>query len=142
MTQRQSAGRYPVEDGGGADLNKRLLDGDIQLAVNASTYAEFDAVDSVRLDHLQVQAIGHAAYLRRSSEAIDIAELCDKPLLILNKRHVSREMFDAACRLDGRSPVFAMESSSSHTLISTAAGGIDVAIEPSSARNGSNDIIL
>lgn len=122
-----------VEEGGGGELAERLAAGHLQLAVNAATYAAGAAVDGVPLGSLTLAAVGTAERLGRPGRPIEIRDLCREPVLLLNRRHVSREMFDAACRLAGLTPTVALESASPHTLVSLAASGVGVAVVPSSA---------
>lgn len=123
-----------LEEGGGADLDARLMAGAVQLTINASAYARPPEVEARPLCHLAVLAIGAVDRLGTDGGPIDVAEVCAHPLLLLNRRHVSREMFDAACRLSGLEPRIALESGSPHTAFSMAAGGVGVAVLPSSIR--------
>jgi len=123
-----------LEEGGGADLNAKLMSGVVQLTVNASSYARSPDVEAVPLCHLAVLAIGTPDHLQAGNAPIDIADVCAHPVLLLNRRHVSREMFDAACRLAGLDPRVALESGSPHTVFSMAQGGVGIAVLPSSIR--------
>ena len=131
-----------VEEGGGLDLNARMLDGDLHLAINASSYAMVDAVEQVKVGRLQINAVGTAAVLGRPGEPIDIGDLCTRPVLALNTRHASRQMFDAACRLGGHNPVIALESASTHTLLWMAASGLGAAIIPAVPRQEAGAVVV
>lgn len=123
-----------LEEGGGADLDAKLMSGVVQLTINASSYARTPEVEAKPLCHLAVLAIGTPERIGTSGAPIDIAEVCAHPLLLLNRRHVSREMFDAACRLSGLDQRIALESGSPHTVFSMAIGNVGVAVLPSSIR--------
>ena len=131
-----------LEEGGGAELNAKLMSGVVQLTVNASTYARSPDVEARPLCHLAVLAIGSADHLEASADPVDITDVCAHPVLLLNRRHVSREMYDAACRLSGLDPRIALESGSPHTIFSMAIGGVGIAILPSSIRALKTDLTV
>ena len=62
-------------------------------------------------------------------------------ILTLNRRHASREVFDAACRLSGAIPRIVLEGTSPHTLFALAEGGNGVAVVPSSALLKGRDLV-
>ncbi|WP_237153806.1 LysR family transcriptional regulator [Oryzibacter oryziterrae] len=131
-----------LEEGGGAELNARLSEGIVHLTINASSYAQSAEVDAVPLGRLEVQAVGSREFLDPSSEPISVEDVCVHPLLLLNRRHVSRSMLDAACRQYGLEPRVALESGSAHTLFSMAEGGVGVAVLPSSIRPYESDLVV
>ena len=123
-----------VEDGGGSELAEKLNSGAVQLTVSALPAALVDYFEMVPLGKLGFLAVGTPEFLKGSAETIEITDLIGMPVLVLNKRHASREVFDAACRLSGEGPDIVMESYSPHTLFAMAEGGIGVAVVPSSLR--------
>jgi DNA-binding transcriptional LysR family regulator len=130
-----------IEDGGGPELAEKLKAGAVQLTVSAAPSAPIDMFEAVRLGELGFLAVATRDFLDRPGEPLDIGELLAQPILTLNKRHASREVFDAACRLTGAVPRIVLESYSPHTLFSMAEGGNGVAVVPSSARLNSANLI-
>lgn len=131
-----------LEEGGGAELNTKLTEGLVHLTINASSYAAGPGLGERRLGQLSVLAIGRSDYLPAGANAVDVAEVARHPVLLLNRRHVSRTMFDAACRRFGVEPRIALESGSAHTLFSMAEGGVGVAVLPSSIRSIESDLTI
>ena len=62
---------------------------------------------------------------------LDIAELVDKPLLVLRREFGSRAWFDAACQVARIRPRLLLESAVPQTLIALAAADYGIAIVPS-----------
>jgi len=120
-----------VEEGGGADLSRALGDGDVHIAINASSFILNDQSDSVPLGFMKLRAIGLSEFLPPGEGPVELDEIGQHPLLLLNKRHVTREIFDAACRVSGLAPMIGLETSSPHTLLAIAAGGGGIAVVPS-----------
>lgn len=123
-----------LEDGGGPDLLERLRAGAVHLAVSAAPTVLPDGIAQVPLGRLAFLAVARPELLPAGDGPIDMADLLDRTILTLNRRHASREVFDAACRLLGRVPQIAMESYSPHSLFAMAEGGMGVAVVPSSAQ--------
>ncbi|MBI1218523.1 MAG: LysR family transcriptional regulator [Rhodobacteraceae bacterium] len=123
-----------LEDGGGPELAERLCAGAVHLTIAAAPQTPIDSFEMVRLGRLAFLAAALPEFLPDTGQPIEMAELLAHPILTLNRRHASREVFDAACRLIGVPPVLVMESTSPHTLFAMAAGGNGVAVVPSSTR--------
>ena len=123
-----------LEDGGGPELAEKLRAGTVQLTISATPSAPIDLFEMVHLGKLGFLAVATPEFLDDRAEPIEITDLLSEPILTLNKRHASREVFDAACRLTGMVPTVMLESYSPHTLFSMATGGNGVAVVPSSAR--------
>lgn len=123
-----------LEDGGGPELLERLRAGVLHLAVSAAPSVLPDGIAQVALGRLEFMAVARPDLLPAGDGPIDIAVVLDRTILTLNRRHASREVFDAACRLLGRAPQVAMESYSPHSLFAMAEGGMGIAVVPSSAR--------
>lgn len=130
-----------IEDGGGPELIEKLRDNAVQITVSARPSTPIDLFEALSLGKLGFIALATDEYLNAPGVPIDIADLLKLPILTLNKRHASREVFDAACRLAGIFPGIVLESYSPHTLFSMAAGGNGVAIAPSSARSFAKNLI-
>ncbi|MGB3900284.1 MAG: LysR family transcriptional regulator [Mesorhizobium sp.] len=124
-----------IEDGGGPELADKLRAGTVHLTVSARPSTPIDLFETLLLDKLGFVALATGEFLSNSGEPVEIAELLRYPILTLNRRHASREVFDAACKLAGALPLVKLESYSPHTLFSMAAAGNGVAIVPSSARS-------
>lgn len=123
-----------IEDGGGPELAEKLRAGAVNLTLSATPSTPMEAFEMRRLGRLAFLAVGVPNLLPDTGQPIEVAELLVCPILALNRRHASREVFDAACRLIGEPPLLVMESYSPHTLFAMAEGGIGVAVVPSSAR--------
>ncbi len=124
-----------MEDGGGPELADKLRAGAVHLTVSARPSTPIDLFETLLLGKLGFVALATGEFLSHSGEPVEIAELLRYPILTLNRRHASREVFDAACKLAGALPLIKLESYSPHTLFSMAAAGNGVAIVPSSARS-------
>jgi len=68
--------------------------------------------------------------LKRKSGKINVSELEEFPLLLLHRGFGSRDLFDAACRLEHVRPKIVLESSSYGTLMALARVDYGVAILP------------
>lgn len=123
-----------LEDGGGPELAEKLRAGTVQLTISAAPSSPIEMFEMVRLGKLSFLAVATDDFLDDNCEPIELEDLVGLPILSLNKRHASREVFDAACRLTGAVPTIVLESYSPHTLFSMATGGNGIAVIPSSAQ--------
>jgi DNA-binding transcriptional LysR family regulator len=123
-----------LEDGGGPELAEKLHAGTVHLTISAMPSAPVEVFRTVRLGELAFLAVATREFLADTGGPIEITDLMERPILTLNKRHASREVFDAACRLAGAVPQIVLESTSPHTLFAMAEGGNGIAVVPSSAR--------
>jgi LysR family cyn operon transcriptional activator len=130
-----------LEEGGGAELNTKLNEGLVHLAVNASSYAAAPGLDERRLGELTLLAIGTPEHIAPANAPVEVSEVIRHPLLLLNRRHVSRSMFDTACRRLAVEPRVALESGSAHTLFLMAGSGVGVAVLPSSVPEVRSDLV-
>jgi DNA-binding transcriptional LysR family regulator len=124
-----------LEDGGGPELLERLRSGAVNLTISAAPSVLPDGIALEPLGRLEFLAVGLPELMPEGLGPVDLAALLDRPILSLNRRHASREVFDAACRLMGRTASLVMESYSPHSLFAMAEAGLGVAVVPSSARN-------
>ncbi|MBU0585364.1 MAG: LysR family transcriptional regulator [Alphaproteobacteria bacterium] len=122
-----------LEDGGGPELAERLQAGAVHLTIGSTPSTPVEPFEMVRLGELAFMAVATPELLSDTGGPIEIADLIEGPILTLNRRHASREVFDAACRLSGGVPRIVLEGTSPHTLFALAEGGIGVAVVPSSA---------
>lgn len=123
-----------LEDGGGPELAEKLQAGTVHLTISSAPSTPIEPFEMVRLGELQFIAAGTHKLLPDTGTAIEMADLLESPILTLNRRHASREVFDAACRLSGTMPRIVLESTSPHTLFALAEGDNGIAVVPSSAR--------
>ena len=115
-----------VEDGG-LRLADRLERGDVELALIVPN-ERFRARPLFPAHSLAVMSKKHPLSRRR---ALDIAELSDKPLLLLNRTFGSREWFDSACNVARIRPRVLLESAAPHTLVALAGMDYGIAVVPS-----------
>ncbi|HRV61413.1 MAG TPA: LysR family transcriptional regulator [Albidovulum sp.] len=130
-----------LEDGGGPELVEKLHAGTVQITLSAMPSAPIEMFETVRLGELAFIAVATRDFLAAADTPVEIGEVLRHPILTLNCRHASREVFDAACRLSGAVPRIVLESSSPHTLFSMAEGGNGVAVVPSSVQPGSEALV-
>lgn len=130
-----------LEDAGGAELIERLRGGQVHITVCAAPVQPIESLSMRRIGALRFLAVGTQDFLGASGHPIEASDLFEKPLLVLNRKHASREVFDAVMRVYGARPEIVVESYSPHTLFSLAEGGNGIAIVPSSARIASADLM-
>ncbi len=123
-----------LEDGGGPELIEKLQSGTVHLTITSMPSTPIEPFETVRLGELAFIAVATPDLLADTGGPIEISELLESPILTLNQRHASREVFDAACRLSNVVPRVVLEGASPHTLFALAEGGNGVAVVPSSAR--------
>lgn len=122
-----------IEDGGGAELADKLRAGAVNLTISAKPMSPIDLFETVSLGRLGFLAVANRELLGDDNAPVEMADLLRLPILTLNQRHASREVFEAACKLAGTAPSVMLESYSPHTLFSMAEAGLGVAVVPSSA---------
>jgi len=115
-----------VEDGG-LRLADRLERGDVDLALVVPN-DRFRARPLFPAHSMAVMSKKHPLSRRR---ALDVAELADKPLLLLNRTFGSREWFDSACNAARIRPRVLLESAAPHTLVALAGMDYGIAVVPS-----------
>ena len=116
-----------VEDGG-ARINDRLAQGDVQIVLTSSGNELF--FDRLLYPAYVLAVVAPSHPLGRRS-SVDVSELSDEPLLLLQRGFGSRGWFDAACHNADVRPPIVLESAAPHTLMALAANGEGVAIVPS-----------
>lgn len=115
-----------VEDGG-LRLPDRLERGDVHLALVVPD----DRFQNRPLFPAHSMAVLPRKHPLSRRRALDIAELADKPLLLLNRTFGSREWFDSACDVARIRPRVLLESAAPHTLVALAGMAYGIAIVPS-----------
>jgi DNA-binding transcriptional LysR family regulator len=116
-----------VEDGG-ARINGRLEQGDVQLVLTTVNNELFSARLLYPGYTLAVVAPSHPIARKAS---VEFADLADEPLLLLQRSFGSRGWFDAACHNADIHPPILLESAAPASLMALAASGEGVAIVPS-----------
>jgi LysR family transcriptional regulator, cyn operon transcriptional activator len=118
-----------VEDGG-ARLLGRLERGEVHLSITAAATTRFEG-EFLYPMHVIAAVPSRDALARRP--LLEIAELADKPLLLLQRGFGSREWFDIACEMAHVRTRVLLESAAPHTLVALAATGYAIAVLPSNA---------
>jgi DNA-binding transcriptional LysR family regulator len=117
-----------------SDEHLNLLErGDVHLAINVINNLQVDEhrfADYV-LPPFQMLAASARSLKIDEGEAVDIRQLCELPLLVLNRRYATRSVFDAACQIAGARPNIFTESAAPGVLLQLAEAGHGVAIVPS-----------
>lgn len=116
-----------IEDGG-ARINGRLEDGDVQVVLTTVNNELFSGRLLYPGYTLAVVAPSHPLARRAS---VEVADLADELLLLLQRSFGSRGWFDAACHNAGINPPILLESAAPASLMALAANGEGVAIVPS-----------
>jgi LysR family cyn operon transcriptional activator len=116
-----------VEEGG-ARINSRLEQGDVQVVLTSAHNDLFSGRLLYPVYVLAVVAPSHA-FARRA--AINVSDLADEPLLMLQRSFGSRGWFDAACHNADINPPIMLESGAPATLMALAGSGEGAAIVPS-----------
>ncbi len=135
FSKKQPGISVVLTEGGGTELQRRLVNREITLAITAEPGVE----SGLRIHHLwsmDLLAVGNFRNHEEACGEIPLSELAHYDLLALNDRYQSRNVLEAAFRLEGLRPSITYESSSTHTLIALAAVDRGIAIVPSSARTG------
>ena len=119
-----------LEEGGGAELARRLDGNELHLAINARHFARPDRFSRVDIGAMRVRAFCIPSVFGFEPSTVTLAQLCRQPLLLLNRRHFTRELFDAACQSESCLAQPTLESGSPHTLLAIARSSGGVAIVP------------
>jgi DNA-binding transcriptional LysR family regulator len=132
------ARRYPgvpvkLTEAVASDHLDLLERGEVQLAINVMQGGDARFA-SHPLPALEVLAVSKASFARRNGQALDIRVLAPHPLLLPKPGFVSRQLFDAACRLARIEPIVVVESDAPTALIALARAGHGIAVIPSTVR--------
>ncbi len=119
-----------IEDGG-AQLADRLEAGELHLALTLAGDPRFRGRLLFPIRLLAVIPVGHRLARRRT---VEVADLAQEVLLLLRPGFVSREWFDAACRVVHARPNVLLESGAPSALIALAREGLGIAVVPSTVR--------
>jgi LysR family transcriptional regulator, nitrogen assimilation regulatory protein len=124
-----------LTEGVGVNLRALLERGDVHVTICAMRAMQTDnnhPFETFPLPPVELLAAGPTSLRVGTAGNIDIAELARYPLLLLDSSFsVNRNLFDAACRLEGIKPNIFIESRSPQGLLAFAEAGHGVAIVPS-----------
>jgi len=115
-----------LHEGSTRTLESNLREGQIHLVV--TIYQPEWAHSARQLSLSNILAISRSDVPIQSQ--IELTELADQNLLVLKPGFVSRDFFEAACRLAHIHPIIAFESGSTRTLQKLAEAGYGTAIIP------------
>jgi DNA-binding transcriptional LysR family regulator len=118
-------------EAGGTQLADRLEAGELHLALTLAGDPRFRGRLLCPIRLLVVIPGGHRLARRRT---VEVADLVPEVLLLLKLGFVSREWFDAACRVVHARPRVLLESGAPNTLIALAREGHRIAVVPSTVR--------
>ncbi|MBW7921078.1 MAG: LysR family transcriptional regulator [Rubellimicrobium sp.] len=119
-----------LEEGGGAELSRRLAADEVSIAITASHFASPDRFERLDIGAMRVRAFSRPGTFATNGTAIAFADLCEQPLLLLNCRHFTRAVMEDAARAMQCLLRPALEAGSPHTLTAIAANGGGVAVVP------------
>ena len=117
---------------------RALERGEIDLAVIQPQ--RDDRFENRALPTLSVLAAIPNGHPLSRAEPIEIAALATTPVLLLHAGYISRQTFDAACRLTDFEPNVILESGAPQTILALAAAGLGIAIVPSTVRVDDPDL--
>jgi len=120
-----------ITEDGGNSLASRLEHGEVQVAYIPAGDTRFAGRLLYPIHDVAIMPVAARLSRRR---AIEIAELADKPLLLLKRGFGSREGFDAACGAADIRPAVLLESNSHNAIVGLAAVGYGIGIVPSAVR--------
>jgi DNA-binding transcriptional LysR family regulator len=138
---RGFAERYPdvrvrLNDTIGGEALAMLERGEIHLAQSAVSAIAPDErrFGSYPLAPMEMLAACHPNLKLGKSGEVELERLAPFPLLHATTEFVMRRHFDAACRMAGFTPNYALECRAPHALLAMAEAGHGVAIIPSALR--------
>lgn len=112
-------------------LQSHVDRGDVHLGILPSGH---DAVHGEPLYPIHVTAAVPQTHSWARRRVLEIAELNDKPLLLLNRQFGLRAWFEAACDVAHVRPRVLLESAAPHTLVALARESYGIAVVPSDAQ--------
>lgn len=130
-----------LEEGGGAEISRRLAAGELSIAINATRFASPDRFERLDIGAMRVRAFSRPGTFPTNEGAIPFGMLCDQPLLLLNCRHFTREVMEEAARTAQCLLRPALEAGSPHTLLAIAESSGGVAVVPDLGRQASAGLV-
>lgn len=115
-------------EAGGVEIEDLILSGKASLGITSRPHFDTGLTDRhlMRLDIMAAASEPFSASEARNG--IDLRALCQRDLLIMDRRHQSRTTFDAAVRLLRLSPNILHEGSSANLILALARVGLGTAI--------------
>ncbi len=117
---------------GGVRLYELVERGELHLALGGILTGS--RLESRPLFPIRVLAVTASRPRWKGRTTVSVTELASEPLLLLSRDFGSRQLFDAACRIEGLRPRVVLESREPHCLITLAEAGQGVAVVPSTVR--------
>jgi DNA-binding transcriptional LysR family regulator len=124
-------------EGGAAVQPDRLARGEVHLAIMP---AGDERLDGRLLYPVYALVVLSDTHRLRSRAVLNVADLVDKPILVLRREFGSRRWFDAACEMAHLRPRIRLESAAPQTLIELATVGYGIAVVPSIVVVRRNDL--
>ena len=115
----------------GSKLKEALSSGEVDLAIFPGGDAAFQQRELYPVCDLAIIPTRHRLGRQGTVEVVDLA---GEPLLLLSQDFVTRQWFNAACRMAGVEPLIRLESSTTGTLTALASTGFGIAIVASTMR--------
>lgn len=121
-------------EAGGVEIEDMVLSGKVSLGLTARPRFDTGLVDLhiARLDLLAASTTPFKA--SEYEHGIELKKLCEKELIVLDRRYQSRVTLDAAVRLLQLSPKIIQETASAGVAVAMARSGLGTAIIPSSTK--------
>lgn len=130
-----------LEEGGGAEISRRLAAGELTIAINARHFASPDRFERLDIGAMRVRAFSRPGTFAPDADAITFAELSEHPLLLLNNRHFTRQVMEEAARATHCLLRPALEAGSPHTLLAIAGNSGGVAVVPDLGRQARGGLV-
>lgn len=115
-------------EAGGAEVQELVLRGDATLGISARPDVEA-GLSEQRIASLDFVAMSREPFSERQSlKGVDLKSICQRDLILLDRRFQARLILDAAFRLFDLSPRIVHEGGSTGVIKSLASAGIGTAI--------------
>lgn len=126
--------RIGIIEAGGVEIENLVMSGKASMGITGRPRFDTGLTDRliVRLDILAAAARPFSASERKSG--IDLRSLCQRDLLVLDRKYQARSTLDAALRLMSLSPNIVHEGGTAMVLLALAKVGLGTAVIPATAR--------
>lgn len=120
-------------EAGGVEIEDMVLNGKVSLGLTARPRFSTGLID-LQIARLHLIAVSHQPFSAAEMKGgIELKTLCERELIILDRRYQSRATLDAAVRLLQLSPKIAHETTSVAVAAALVRAGLGTAIVPSSS---------
>jgi DNA-binding transcriptional LysR family regulator len=128
FVRRHDSIRIGFLEAGGIEIEDLILSGKASLGITGRPRFDTGLTDRplARLDIMAAAATPFSAAETRNG--IDLRVLCERDLLVMDRRHQSRTTFDAAARLLQLSPTILHEGGSASMILGLARAGLGTAV--------------